>query len=274
MERNNNALEAIVDGTSWRHHRAIWVRQLIQALLDDQTNQPVGVKFEIAARGVPVAKILRNEWPKYEKDTQCWYFGNNNVTHLSRIIVCNSLIWSFCSSTLRLLPNLYSLGFVPLLLTVPISFYFFRITGKLRVNFRILFWPPARECRKCIFNNSEDDISWCVRCWHIPMTAIFMCWRFVSNFLCKRLSTLKFFHCRFQSPFLLWKWIFLSFSHGCVVGWHSFSRISWWTSKRQQQTTICELNAFIWQSFALFVFFRRFSSLTKTKRVVTCIHTI
>lgn len=130
MVRNNNSLEAIVDGTSWRHHRAIWVWQLIQALLDDQTNQPVSIEFEIAARCVPVAKILRNECPKYEKDTPCWYIGDNNVTHLSRIIVCNSLIWSFCSSTLRLLPNLYSLGFVPLLLTVPISFYLFRITGK------------------------------------------------------------------------------------------------------------------------------------------------
>lgn len=41
------------------------------------------------------------------------------IHYLSRIIVCSSLIWSFCSRVLKLLPSLHSAGVVTLF-TVPI----------------------------------------------------------------------------------------------------------------------------------------------------------
>lgn len=45
-----NSLETIVNSTSWRYHRTIGIRQLIQTLFNDQTNQTIGIKFEITSR--------------------------------------------------------------------------------------------------------------------------------------------------------------------------------------------------------------------------------
>lgn len=55
---SRSVLESVVDGSGWRDHGAIRVGQLVQAFLDDQPYQSIGVEFEVTARGV--SKIRRN----------------------------------------------------------------------------------------------------------------------------------------------------------------------------------------------------------------------
>lgn len=54
-------LEPIVDGTGRRHHGTVRVGQLVEAFLDHEPNQPVGVELKVTARCVSKIKQSQTE---------------------------------------------------------------------------------------------------------------------------------------------------------------------------------------------------------------------